>query len=153
MAEEGVWPAGIHSLQRSLKKRTVAPWGLLLLLLLLIQHTRMAPFLGVIANNLSIANLRCAEDVNEGLWNHDQDHDVDEEERRREETRGWESARLSSSFCFVSGFPSGRWGDHLSPNAQGGALHDGSGELRDILIPGLECRSSPERHPLDAQGT
>jgi len=40
----------------------------------------MAPFLGAIANNLSIANLRCAEDVNEGLWNHDQDDGGDEEE-------------------------------------------------------------------------
>jgi hypothetical protein len=45
----------------------------------------MAPFLGAIANNPSIANLRCAEDVNEGLWNHDQDDDGDEEE---EENKG-----------------------------------------------------------------
>jgi hypothetical protein len=45
----------------------------------------MTPFLGTIANNLSIANVRCAEDVNEGLWNHDQDDDDEEEEENKRE--------------------------------------------------------------------
>ncbi|CAM6021089.1 unnamed protein product [Sphagnum balticum] len=65
----------------------------------------MAPFLCAIANNLSIANLCCAEDVNEGLWNHDQDDDGDEEEEQ-EKKREVEKVRdcLHPSVLFLE-FP------------------------------------------------